>query len=176
MPHEEELDWYVGFDWASEKHRVCLVDRAGRVAGERDVGHDGAGLTDLCEWLIDKTRAEPGRIAIAIKMAHGPVVEMLLERGFAFHAINPKQLDRFRDRFTVAGAKDDSRDARVLGDSLRTDRRAFRRLAIDDPVVIELREWSRIADDLQHEPNRLANRVRERCGRRIPAHWPHRRP
>ena len=55
------------------------------------------------------------------------------------------QLDRFRDRFTVAGAKDDRRDAHVLGDSLRTDRRAFRLLAVDDPTIIELREWSRIA-------------------------------
>jgi hypothetical protein len=81
MPHEEELDWYVGFDWASERHRVCLVDRTGRVVGERDVGHDGAGLTELCEWLIDKTRAEPGRIAIAIaiaiKMPHGPIVAQM---------------------------------------------------------------------------------------------------
>jgi hypothetical protein len=30
----------------------------------------------------------------------------LLERGFCVYAINPKQLDRFRDRFTVAGAKE----------------------------------------------------------------------
>jgi hypothetical protein len=57
---------------------------------------------------------------------------MLLERGFAVYAINPKQMDRFRDRFTVAGAKDDSRAAGVLGDSLRPDRRAFRRLC---PVI-----------------------------------------
>ena len=95
----------------SEKHRVCLLDRVGRVVGERDVAHDGAALTDLCEWLIDKSCAEPARIAIAIEMPHGPIVEMLLERGFAVYAINPKQMDRFRDRFTVAGAKDDSRDA-----------------------------------------------------------------
>jgi hypothetical protein len=32
-----------------------------------------------------------------------------------------KQLDRFRDRYSVAGAKDDKRDAMVLADSLRTD-------------------------------------------------------
>jgi len=31
--------------------------------------------------------------------------------GFVVHAINPKQLDRFRDRFSPAGAKDDRRDA-----------------------------------------------------------------
>jgi len=166
MAHESE--WYVGFDWASEKHRVCLLDRAGRVVGERDVAHDGAALTDLCEWLIDKSCAEPARIAIAIEMPHGPIVEMLLERGFAVYAINPKQMDRFRDRFTVAGAKDDSRDSRVLGDSLRTDRRAFRRLCPDEPLVVELREWSRMADDLKQERNRLANRVREQLWRYYP--------
>ena len=122
----------------------------------------------LCEWLVDKTRAEPGRTAIAIETPHGPIVEMLLERGFAVYAVNPKQMDRFRDRFTVAGAKDDSPDAQALGDSLRTDRRAFRRLCPDDPVVVELREWSRLADDLKQERNRLANRGREQLWRSSP--------
>jgi hypothetical protein len=42
---------------------------------------------------------------VAIEMTQGPVVEALLERGFCVYGINPKQLDRFRDRFTVAGAK-----------------------------------------------------------------------
>jgi len=93
---------------------------------------------------------------------------MLLERGFVVFAVNPKQLDRFRDRFTVAGAKDDRRDALVLGDALRTDRRAFRRLSVDDPVVIELREWSRIAEDLQQERTRLTNRLREQLWRYYP--------
>ena len=129
---------------------VVVVAKDGAVS----VAHDGPGLTDLCEWLIDNTRAEPARVAIAIETPHGPIVEMLLEGGFAVYATNPKQMDRFRDRFTVAGAKDDSRDAQVLGDSLRTDRRAFRRLSPDDPVVVELREWSRMADDLQQERNR----------------------
>ena len=40
-----------------------------------------------------------------------------MDRGFAVYSINPKQLDRFRDRFSPAGAKDDSRDARVLADA-----------------------------------------------------------
>jgi transposase len=164
----DEIEWYVGFDWASEKHCVCLLDAAGRRVGEREVAHGGAGLTDLCQWLIDNTGAAPGRIGVAIEMPHGPVVEMLLERGFVVFAINPKQLDRFRDRFTVAGAKDDSRDGHVLGDSLRTDRRAFRRLSVDDPVVIELREWSRIAEDLQQERTRLTNRIREQLWRYYP--------
>jgi transposase len=96
------------------------------------------------------------------------VVE-LIERGFKVHAIDPKQMDRFRDRFTLAGAKDDSRDAEVMASALRTDLRCFRPLAVADPVVIELREWSRIADDLGAERNRLTNRMREQLWRYFPA-------
>ena len=63
---------------------------------------------------------------------------------------------------------DDRRDARVLAGSLRTDRHAFRPLSADDPVIVERRGWSRMADDLQQERNRLANRVREQLWRYYP--------
>jgi hypothetical protein len=53
----------------------------------------GAGLAEMCTWLLVTTRAEPAVIAVAIEMPHGPIVEMLLERGFL---VNPKQLDRRR--------------------------------------------------------------------------------
>jgi transposase len=162
------IEWWVGIDWASQTHRVCVLDADSKVIGERDVAHGGGELTALCDWLIEKTGAPPDRIAIAIETPHGPVVEALLERGFVLHAINPKQLDRFRDRFGPAGAKDDSRDAHVLGHSLRTDPQAYRRLAVEDPVIVELREWSRMAEDLQQERNRLANRLREQLWRYYP--------
>jgi transposase len=42
-------------------------------------------------------------------------------------------------------------------------------LAVTDPVVIELREWSRIAEDLSVERNRLTNRMREQLWRYFPA-------
>ena len=164
----DEVHWFVGIDWASEQHRVRVLDAEGRSVAERDVAHNGDGLSELCTWLLKMTAARPEQIAVAIETPRGPVVEVLLERGFAVFAINPKQLDRFRDRFTVAGAKDDSRDALVLACSLRTDRNAFRHLKLDDPLVIELREWSRMHDNLQQERNRLANRMREQLWRYYP--------
>jgi len=91
-----------------------------------------------------------------------------MERGFHVYAINPKQLDRFRDRFSPAGAKDDSRDAWVLCDALRTDPRCFRVLVTLDPILVELREWSRIAEELRHDRNRLSSRVRELLWRYYP--------
>ncbi len=163
-----QIGWFVGLDWARDQHRACVIDAEGRGVAERDVAHDGAALAELCAWLVDRTGAQPCEIAVAIETPRGPVVEILLERGFAVFAVNPKQLDRFRDRFTVAGAKDDSRDAHVLGASLRTDPQAFRRLTLDDPLIIELREWSRIHEELKQERTRLANRVRDQLWRYYP--------
>ena len=64
-------------------------------------------------------------IGVGIETPNGIVVETLVSAGFPVFVINPKQLDRFRDRFAMSGAKDDRRDARVIADSLRTDRRSY---------------------------------------------------
>src|SRR3954464_5329072 len=111
---------------------------------------------------------DPGTIAVAIEVPHGPVVDVLLDRGVAVHAINPKRLDRLRDRFSVAGAKDDRRAPRAAAAGLRTDPHLFRPLQVGDPGVIELREWSRLAEELQQERLRLANRIRQQLWRYYP--------
>ncbi|ACP24349.1 putative transposase for insertion sequence NGRIS-13d [Sinorhizobium fredii NGR234] len=166
----DQKQFYAGVDWASESHHVFLTDGDGRKIGERVFRHGGEGLAELAAWLTATSGAtEAGQIQVAIEVPHGPVVETLIERGCQVHAINPKQMDRFRDRFTLAGAKDDSRDAEVMASALRTDRRCFRLLAAADPVVIELREWSRMAEDLGAERNRLTNRMREQLWRYFPA-------
>ena len=165
-----EQRWYAGVDWASESHHVFLTNADGRKIGEKIFRHSGEGLAEMAAWLMTASSAGgASQIYIAIEVPHGPVVETLIERGFTVHAINPKQMDRFRDRFTLAGAKDDSRDAEVMASALRTDSRCFRLLAGLDPVVIELREWSRIASDLGTERNRLTNRLREQLWRYYPA-------
>ena len=91
---------------------------------------------------------KPATSAWRSRRRSGPVVESLMERGFVVHSINPKQLDRFRDRFSPAGAKDDRRDARVLASALRTDPHCLRQLESTDPTIVELREWSRLSEDL----------------------------
>ena len=160
--------YFAGVDWASGKHDVWLTDADGKRLGMRTFAHDGEGLAQMCAWLTATSGAGPGQIHVAIEVPHGPVVETLLERGFNVYAINPKQLDRFRDRFSPAGAKDDSRDAETLASSLRTDGRAFRELAFEEPALIELREYSRLTDELTREKNRLVNRVRQQLWRYYP--------
>jgi hypothetical protein len=35
----EEIEWFVGIDWASQSHEVCLVDANGEWLWERAVAH-----------------------------------------------------------------------------------------------------------------------------------------
>ena len=147
---------------------MSLCDDQGKKLGQRKFAHGGTGFSDMIAWLLKTSGGEPSEIHVAIETPHGPIVEALLERGFNVYSINPKQLDRFRDRFTVAGAKDDSLDAYVLADSLRTDMPLFRKLGVADPLIVELREWSRIDEELKVERLRLANRLRDQLWRYYP--------
>jgi transposase len=164
---QETFTWFAGVDWGSERHQACILDVHGTLAGEREFPHSGAGLAELGDWLLSIAGAV-SVVAVAIEVPHGPVVDSLIDRGFVVHAINPKQLDRLRDRFSVAGAKSDRRDAYVLADSVRTDRRLFRLLHVADPRLIELRAWSRLAAELQEERRRLSNRVHQQLWRYYP--------
>ena len=156
---------FVGVDWASTEHQVCLTGTGDPI--QRTFAHDAGGIGAMVDWLCAQAE-QPNHVAVAIETPHGPIVEALMDRGIAVFAINPKQLDRFRDRFSPAGAKDDRRDALVLASSLRTDRHCFRRVEALDPAVVELREWSRMAEELKGERVRLANRVRQQLWRYYP--------
>src|SRR5215813_1992344 len=164
MPYE----WFVGIDWGSQQHQVCMLDRDRRRVGERVVDHDGASLARLADWLLTVAAGQPQRVAVAIEVPRGAIVEGLLERSFHVFAINPKQLDRFRDRHSAAGAKDDRRDAFVLADSVRTDQPSFRRLQLDDPQLLRLRELSRAEETLLEDFRRSANRLRDQLHRFYP--------
>jgi transposase len=164
MPYE----WFVGIDWGSQRHQVCGLDRDRRLVGERAVDHDGASLAQLGAWLWTLSAGQPERVSVAIEVPRGAMVEGLGERGFHVFAMHPKQLDRFRDRHSVAGAKDDRRDAFVLADALRTDQPSFRRLRLDAPPWLLLRELSRAEETLLEAFRRSANRLREQLHRLYP--------
>jgi hypothetical protein len=170
QPNDQPLpyDWFVGIDWGSQQHQVYGLDRDRRRVGERIVDPDGASLAQLAAWLWSVSAGQPQRVAVAIEVPRGAMVEGLLERGFHVFAINPKQLDRFRDRHSVSGAKDDRRDAFVLADSVRTDQPRFRRLQLDEPQCLRLRELSRAEEMLLEDFRRTANRLRDELHRFYP--------
>ena len=156
----EKILFFAGIDWGRSSHQVCIIGNEGSVVGEKAFKHSAGGLFEMAQWMKEVSGEDASSIAVSIEVNHGPVVESLLEQGFMVYSVNPKQLDRFRDRFCVSGAKDDRRDAMVLASALRTDRSRFRCLEPWDSDIIILRELNRTREGLTAEHTRLVNRIR----------------
>ena len=160
--------FFVGIDWGSETHHVCILNLDGQSVEKRKVQHTADAIAEFLDYLSSLAPDSSAAISIAIEVPHGTLVEALLERRFCVFSINPKQLDRFRDRYFPTGAKDDSRDAFVLADSLRTDHHCFRAVRSSDPTVIRLRELTRLDEDLNLCFQRHCCQLRQQLHRYYP--------
>jgi hypothetical protein len=58
---DQQFRWFVGLDWASTLHRVCVLDAQGKRVAERDVAHSGAALADMCAWFCQVTGREQNK-------------------------------------------------------------------------------------------------------------------
>ena len=165
VPDQAPPAFLLGIDWGGEEHAVCLMDRAGRKLDERKIRHSAKGIAEGLSWL--RTQAGPDLVVLAAAMEapRGAFLEALVDAGAAVYSTNPKQSDRFRDRHTVAGAKDDRRDAFVLADALRTDLHCFRRVEPQPEDLVLLRELTRQQTSLDRNLLRSTNRLRERLQR-----------
>jgi len=159
---------FVGIDWGSKSHAVCVVDGQGRVLLEEEVAHRGEDVLVFVDRLLGLAEGDASRVSAAMESPHGVMVEVLLERGVRSYSINPKQLDRFRDRHSAAGAKDDDLDAYVLATSLRTDIALFRKIALPSAERLELAALNRGYEALTDQVIALSNQVRELLVRYYP--------
>src|SRR6266702_1928209 len=139
--------YYVGVDWADQTHAVWVVDESGTKITGRTVPHTAAGFS---EWgrELDEWRAQGIERWAAIERPDGRVVDFLLDHGVVVYPVNPKALDRARDRFRQSGAKSDPFDARVLADFLRTDYLHLRALQPSSEAAQELKL---LTDDYQRQ-------------------------
>ena len=145
-----------------------MLGASGTLLREATVTHEGRALQEFASWLAGRAE-DPACIAVAIETPHGTLVDELLARGCSVFHLNPKQLDRFRDRLFPAGAKDDRRDAYVLASALRTDLAAFRPLDIEQPLMIELRETGRLDEQIGGDFVAWCSRLWELLRRSWPA-------
>jgi len=128
----------VGIDWADTEHTYCVMDEADAVVTSGTIPHTPEGVTRLVSTLRARAAA-PADACVALETWQGPLVGALLDEGFTIYAINPKAVDRHRERFRVAGAKWDLRDAWALATLLRTDRQLYRAIQPDSELAQELR-------------------------------------
>lgn len=152
------MRYYIGVDWADEEHAVWVEDEQGQRVSAGMVRHRPVGCS---EWgrQLDEWRAEGLARWAAIERPEGRVVDVLRHHGVRVYPVNPKALDRARDRFRQSGAKDDLFDARVLAGFLRTDPAHLMAL---EPSSEAAQELKLLAEDYQRPvrtPTRLVNQL-----------------
>lgn len=151
--------FFIGIDWGSSEHRAVVIDAAGKQLHDWSARHSGEALMALADRILKLTGGVAAACRVAIEVKTGPVVETLLARGLPVYAVNPKQTDRFRDRFMPSGAKDDRRDALVLASAVRTDAEQLTRLEMLDERTARMTASLRWRDELVDERTSLTNRL-----------------
>ena len=155
---------FVGHDWAEDHHDVVVLDVEGaRLAGAR-VGEGVEGVARV-HALVAELVDDPAEVIIGTETDRGLFVGALVAAGYQVFAVNPKAVDRYRDRHRQAGGKSDAGDAKVLADLVRTDRHLHRRVAADSELAEALKVLSRSHKDLiwhrQRQVNQLRSSLRE---------------
>lgn len=150
--------YYLGVDWGDQTHGVCARDEEGTMVWEGSVSHTAAGLS---EWgrRLDEWRATGTELWAAIEKPEGRVVDFLLDHGVVVYPVNPKALDRARDRFRMSASKSDRGDGRVLAAFLRTDHQELAPLRPSSEAAQELKLLTRDHARLVRQQTRLLNQL-----------------
>jgi transposase len=150
--------YYLGVDWADEFHQVWISDPEGKKVTEKKVVENVEGLAEFGRWL-DESREKGIELWAAIEKPHGRIVDFLLDHGMRVYPVNPKALDRARDRFRMSQSKSDSFDAYVLAEFLRTDHGHLRALEPNSIPAQELKMLTRDQQRLVRQKTRLLNQL-----------------
>lgn len=157
---------FVGIDWAEDHHDLVVMGEDGEVCDRARIGDDLVGVGRLHALIADHQRiGNDEAVAVGIETDRGLLVTSLVAAGYEVFAVNPMVASRYRDRHSIAGAKSDAGDARMLADLVRTDRHLFRPLAGDsdkvEAIKVVARAHKRMIQDRQSQVNRLRSSLRE---------------
>ena len=150
--------YYLGVDWADKFHQVWVSDAQGQKVVEKKIVENVQGLAEFGRWL-NESRAKQIELWAAIEKPQGRIVDFLLDHGVVVYPVNPKALDRARDRFRVSKSKSDAFDAHVLAEFLRTDHGHLRALEPNSDQAQELKLLTRDQHRLGRQKSRLLNQV-----------------
>jgi transposase len=150
---------FVGDDWAEDHHDVHLMNDDGARMAARRLPEGLDGIRAFHE-LVAAHSHDPDEVIIGIETDRGLWVTALVAAGYQVYAINPLAASRYRDRHSVAGAKSDTGDAKMLADLVRTDRHNHRRVAGDSPQADAVRILARGHQNLIWVRTRHTNMLR----------------
>lgn len=138
------------------------------IVAEFRVPNGASGLGALLKE-IDRLQPDKAQVMVAVERPDGPFVSGLLDAGYTVYPINPKAIERYRERFALGGTKTDLVDARCLAGLLRTDRDAYRPIKPDSPLTRELRMLTRDLSELEKTQTMMAHQLRAALYASFPA-------
>jgi len=148
----------MGVDWGDRLHQVYVGDEDGKKVREMKLQESPEGLAEIGRWL-DEKRAEGFELWAAIEKPQGRIVDFLLDHGVEVYPVNPKAVDRVRDRYRMSGSKSDAFDAYVLAEFLRTDQVHLRALRPSSEKAQELKMLSRDQRRVVRHKTRFLNQL-----------------
>jgi transposase len=161
---------FVGDDWAEEHHDVEVQDESGRVLGRARLPEGVEGIARL-HALLGKHLGDDDEldVAVGIETDRGPWVQALIAAGYEVFALNPLRVARYRESHRVSGAKDDTADAHVLAEMVRTMREQLRPVAGDSAQAGAVKVVARAHKTLIWERTRHLLRLRHALREYYPA-------
>lgn len=151
---------YIGIDWSQNKHDLCFLNQAGAHLAQLIIPHSQAGF-----WKIDETRKKLGvpidACQIGLETAHNILLDFLWDQGYSqVFVLHPKMVKGSRSRFRSSAARDDTSDALLIADILRTDQGHLRAWQPDTSLTRQIRSRIKFTQFLTTEIVRLTNRQR----------------
>jgi transposase len=150
--------YYIGVDWGDRLHQVYVGDEEGKKVKEIKVPESVEGLAEMGRWL-DEKRVDGFELWAAIEKPAGRIVDFLLDHGVAVYPVNPKAVDRVRDRYRMSDSKSDAFDAYVLAEFLRTDHAHLKVLRPSSDKAQELKLLCRDHRRVVRHKTRLLNQL-----------------
>lgn len=135
--------YYIGIDWADQKHDIAMVDdQDNAVLKPFSIQKSRKGFEKLLAVLRSLSE-NPEDFKIGIETPHNLIVDFLVELDYPVFTIFPGLMKDLRRRYRVSGAHDDPFDAFVLADALRTDKAGWRRVHFGSELAREIRILAR---------------------------------
>lgn len=145
---------FAGIDSSSRSHLVQIVGQEGSGPQKIEVPNSVSGFRTLVAFL-----RKHGVTAVGIEQTHGPIIDFLFHEGCRIYCVNPLQIKRFKDLFTVSGDKNDAIDALAIGRFVAANHERLRPLILSSPEIEKLKVMGISHERLVQERSRLGNRM-----------------
>lgn len=146
-PNKVDYAAWIGMDWGSEQHAVCLRATDGSRLESCSLEQKPESLH---AWIVNLQARFSGRkVAVAIEQSKGAVINFLLGLDFVhIYRVHPMSLKNYRKALYPSGAKDDPTDAELILEFARHHQDKIRPWvpdAVDSRLLLRLVEGRRKA-------------------------------